>query len=276
MDNNFESLLKTDNAVENTSQSSDDVLKYSKIKIKGICKALCLAASRYDPSRTVSAIENYLKEKASRERILYSEISSFVYGLSADEQGNFATNVECLLTFAVDENNDVDEDTCKIIIKIYDHFQLAVNQKNLNADTNDMIKAHLVESINEAKDSINQAAKNAKNIEKEYITILGIFASVVLAFVGGLTFSTSVLQHVNAISIYRLLLVVDLIAAVLINVIYLLMRFICHINDKQVKVFRIKWFNIVFGIIAILIVAAWIVDFSSLVDFINSYLPWTK
>ena len=177
MDNNFDSLLKTDGEIGIVSAPADDVLKFSKIKIKRICQALCLPASKYNPPKTVLAIEDYLKEQASRERILYSEISSFVYGLSADAQGNFATNVECLLTFAIDEAHSVDEDTCKIIIKIYDHFQLAVNQKNLNAETNDVIKTYLLESINEAKASINEAAKNAKNMEKEYITILGIFAA---------------------------------------------------------------------------------------------------
>ena len=249
------------------------MLKYPKIKIRAICRALCLPTKKYDPSRTVSAIQNYLREQTSRERILYSEISSFVYGLSVDEQGNFATNIEYLLTLAVDEKSDIEETVCKVIIKIYDHFQLAVSQKNLNTETNDVIKSHLAGSIDEAKKSITDSAKN---MEKEYITILGIFASVVLAFVGGLTFSTSVLQYINSISVYRLLLVIDLIAVVLINSVYLLMKFICHINDKQIKVFSIKWFNIVFGIIGIFIVLAWIFDFNSLVDFIGAYLPWTK
>lgn len=93
MDNNFESLFKTDEAIEQPSQNVEDVLKYSKVRIRAICKAFCLSAKKYDPSRTVSAIQNYLKEQASRERILYSEISSFVYGLPFNEQGNFATLV---------------------------------------------------------------------------------------------------------------------------------------------------------------------------------------
>lgn len=276
MDNNFDALLKTEEALDDATQTTDDVLKYSKIKIRAICRALCLPTKKYDPSKSVFAIQNYLKEQASRERILYSEISSFVYGLSVDEQGNFATNVEYLVTLAVDEKSGIDETVCKVIIKIYDHFQLAVSQKNLNTETNDVIKTYLVESIDDAKKSIDTAAKNARDMEKEYITILGIFAAIVLAFVGGLTFSTSVLQHINAISVYRLLIVVDLIAAVLINAIYLLMRFVCHINDKQMKIYGIKGFNIAFGIIAILIVVAWIIDLSSFVNFVNSYLPWAK
>ena len=276
MDNNFESLLKTDGQIVNNLQSNDDVLKYSKLKIRNICRALCLPATKYEPAKTVSAIQDYLREKASKERILYSEISSFVYGLSEDEQGNFGTNVESLLAFVVDETNKVEDDPCKIVIKIYDHFQLAINQKNLNSETNDIVSTHIADKVEKTNDLIEKTSKDVKNVEKEYITILGIFASIVLAFVGGLTFSTSVLQNINAISIYRLLIVVDLIAVVLVNVIYLMMKFICHINEKKGKVFNIVWFNIIFAIIGILVIVAWAIDFNSLVDFIRCHLPWSK
>ena len=274
MDNNFESLLKTNTETKVVAQQSDDALKYSKQKIRRICKNLCLPSNNYDPSKTVSAIINYLQEKATRERILYSEISSFVYGLSEDQQGNFGTNIESLLTYVLDDSNDVSEDPSKIVIKIYDHFQLSISQKNLSTEKNEIASASLVDKVEKANALIEENSQNVKNLEKEYITILGIFASIVLAFVGGLTFSTSVLQHINAISIYRLLLVADLIGVVLLNVVCILIKFICHINNKNLKMISVLWFNIIFGVIGILIIIAWMIDLHSLIDFIQSYLPW--
>ena len=53
-----------------------------------------------------------------------------------------------------------------------------------------------------------------KGMEKEYISILGIFASIVLAFVGGLTFSTSVLANIDKASIYRLVIIACIIGIV--------------------------------------------------------------
>lgn len=274
MNNNFDSLLKTEDVSIETSHPSEDILKYSKQKIKRMCQALCLPAGKYDPSKTVVSIEKYLKEETNKARILYSEISSFVYGLPAEQQGNFATNIECLLTYAFEETNAVENDICKIIVKIYDHFQLAVHQKNLNSETNEVVKSHLAESIAEANEAIKKSAENAKNTEREYITILGIFASIVLAFVGGLTFSTSVLQNIDSVSIYRLLLVIDLLALVIVNAIYLLMKFICHINGKDDKMISIKWFNIVCAIISGVLIIAWLVDIISLAGFISSLMPW--
>lgn len=274
MDNNLESLFRTNNGTEGVEQASDDALKYPKQKIRKICRALCLPSNKYDPAKTVFAIKNYLTEKANKERILYSEISSFVYGLSEDQQGDFGTNIENLLSYVLDDSNHIEMDPCRIVIKIYDHFQLAISQKNLNTKTNDIVSASLIDKVEKANESIEETSRNVKNLEKEYITILGIFASIVLAFVGGLTFSTSVLQHINAISVYRLLLVVDLIALVLINVVYILLKFICHINNKQLKMFSVLWFNIVFGVVGVLIVVAWAIDFHALVEFIRAYLPW--
>lgn len=274
MGDNFDSLLRTESGNAETTQPSEDVLENSRRKIKNICKALCLDANKYDPSKTVFSIGNYLKEKTNRERILYSEISSFVYGLQTEEQGNFATNVECLLAYTFDENNNIDDLICKIVLKIYDHFQLSVHQKNLNSETNEVVKSHLAESIAEANKAIEESAKKAKNAEKEYITILGIFASIVLAFVGGLTFSTSVLQNIDAVSIYRLILVIDLLALVIVNAVYVLIKFIYHINDKNDKLFGVKWFNIVCAILGFLVVVAWLFDLVSLAEYINSYMPW--
>ena len=241
MDNEFDSLLKTESPSVEDVQPQEDKLSISKQMIKRICKALCLPVCEYVPAKTVVSIQNYFENKNNKERILYSEISSFIYGLSSEKQGNFATNIDCLLTYVLDEQHSVDEDICKIAIKIYDHFQLAVHQKHLNFETNEVVRLNLTKSIAEANKAIEKSAKNAKNIEKEYITILGIFASIVLTFVGGLTFSTSILQNIDSVSIYRLLLTIDLLAIVIVNAIFLLMKFICYINDKDNKVISIKW-----------------------------------
>ena len=85
--------------------------------------------------------------------------------------------------------------------------------------------------------------KEIKSVEKEYISILGIFAAIVLAFVGGITFSTSVLQNISMVSIFRLLLVIDFLAFILINTIYILVKFIFTINEKNANFFNVKALN---------------------------------
>ena len=128
-------------------------------------------------------------------------------------------------------------------------------------------------SIEEAKENLQ---KEIKSVEKEYISILGIFAAIVLAFVGGITFSTSVLQNISAVSVFRLLLVVDFFAFVLINVIYILVKFIYTINEKSVKLFNVKVLNIACLVIVLVIIVAWLFNVNQLPDFIAEFLPWSN
>ena len=151
------------------------------------------------------------------------------------ERGIFATNLEKLLLYSLDDKNGVNDDCKKMIVKIYDHFQLALHQiENVNNI--------FANSIEEAKENLQ---KQIKGVEKEYISILGIFAAIVLAFV-------------------------------LINVIYILVKFIFTINEKNAKLFNIKALNIACLAIAIIIVVSWILNANQIPDFISQFLPWSK
>lgn len=68
--------------------------------------------------------------------------------------------------------------------------------------------------------------EKADDMQKQYIAILGIFASIVVAFTGGIAFSTSVLENISNSSIFRILFVVVILAGVLINVVFILTHFI--------------------------------------------------
>lgn len=264
-DDNLDVLLRTtDNQTMSLKQSKK--FTNTKRKINGICKALSLNTQKYDPQKTVENIASYISSSNKLDRILYSEISNYVYSLEMSERGILATNLEKLLLYSLDDNNVIKDDCKKIIVKIYDHSQLALHQiENVNNI--------FANSIEDAKENLQ---KQIKGVEKEYISILGIFAAIVLAFVGGITFSTSVLQNISAVSVFRLLLVVDFLAFVLINVIYILVKFIFTINEKNTKLFNIKALNIACLVIAMIIVISWILNVNQIPDFISQFLPWCK
>lgn len=131
-DDKLDALLRTtDNATMSLEQSRK--FNNTKRKINAICKALTLETQKYAPQKTVENIDAYISSPNKLDRILYSEISSFVFSLEMEERGVFATNLEKLLLYSLDDNNNVSEDSKRIIIKIYDHFQLALHQiENVN------------------------------------------------------------------------------------------------------------------------------------------------
>lgn len=93
--------------------------------------------------------------------------------------------------------------------------------------------------------------ENLNKQQTQYITILGIFASIVLAFVGGLVFSTSALSNIDKASIYCLLFVVAFIALFFGNILYFLFDFLSKIaiqtQEKQCNWWKqpILWFNVI-------------------------------
>lgn len=128
------------------------------------------------------------------------------------------------------------------------------------------------------KDDLN---KNYKKLSEElnkqqtqYITILGIFASIVLTFVGGLAFSTSVLSNIDKANAYRLVFVMALFFG---NILYLLFSFLSKISlskekkDKQENFCKkpMFWFNL---IVTILLVIGFVGELHIIQRLVSKYL----
>ena len=79
--------------------------------MRDVYQPLTLDADKYKPERTVDSIGIYIRDN-SIQRILYSEISGFIVGLSEKERATVSTNLERLLSYVLD--NDVSTDIQKI------------------------------------------------------------------------------------------------------------------------------------------------------------------
>lgn len=257
MADDFKNLLKTEKKLDELSVG--ETLPEMRKKTIELCDDLKRESILYNPPTTINLIKGFHKTKPLSRRALYSEISNIVFSLGDEECGTFASNLDSLLKYIQDEKNKVPDYCVKFTIKVYDHFNLACKQKEMSSKHMEKVKNAIKESTHRAIEDVKKEIKEeTKKAEKNYITILGIFSSIVLTFVGGLTFSTSVLENINAISIYRLLLIIGLLAFVLVNVIYLLVRFITAINDKPIK-FRIWVYDIIVLVYLIGVGIAWIV-----------------
>ena len=150
--------------------------------------------------------------------------------------------------YVLDDSNNVPEDSRKICIKIYDHFQLNLTQIE---SASSIAERQLAETIDKEKTILHN---EIKEVEKEYITILGIFASVVLAFTAGIAFSTSVFENIDSVSAYRIIIVALIIGLVLINIIFALFYYIGLLIDKtkEEKSLRPLWISNCVVLIALL------------------------
>ena len=162
--------------------------------------------------------------------------------------------------------------------KLYDHVSLDIaritysdaadyrliqneNINNIKSQIN-LLQEQIEQSNNSIKESnrvVEKTHRKVANSQKEYIAILGIFASIVLTFIGGIAFSTSVLQNIHNASIYRIVLITLLIGLVLIDVIYFLFHFIERLvrNNHKQKAKLLYILNAIMIILILLTVIGW-------------------
>ena len=226
MPDDLDKLGKTNSGTEAEPTESARKLNAAKSQLRYICQHLLHESDKYNPEQTVKSIGNYIKNNKIG-RILYSEISSFIFGLNESERATASANLDTLISYVLD--NEIDPDVQKISIKLYDHFQLNLIQLEYARIASD--KA-IAESIVDEKDKLHE---DVKGIQKEYITILGIFAAILLAFVGSFTFSTSVLNNVGKVSTGKLLFIALIIGLVFILLLAILINFLLEINGRLTK-----------------------------------------
>lgn len=262
--------LKLKKLLKNNSETktfkTQNNIDFCRNKMNAVCRSLSKPSQSYKPKITVVSICGYMSEKNKIQRILYSEISNYIFSLDVEGRGIFATNIESLLQYVLKDEfsceNATKEDCQKIVIKIYDHFQLALNQVENS-------KNILCNGVEDLKETLK---KENKGIEREYITILAVFSSIVVTFIGGISFSNDVLKNIDKASIYRLLITIDALGFILTNVIYMMIHLIFEINDKEMK-YSIKWTNLFFGIAAIAIVILWSFSAHTLPNYFVDVLP---
>lgn len=213
-------LIRSDNTPSTTYNNSNSrVFDERKEQLRTIVNSLRESSSTYQPEATIDLITKY---NGSGTRILYSEVTNAVYGMTPEERGTVATNLDKLIEYAFDESQQLHDDVKDAATRLWDHFNLAFRQVD-----------NVKHTYGEAKEEVERELyQKSKDMEKEYVAIFGIFASIVLTFTAGIAFSTSVLENIHNGSPYRVTLACLLIGLVLFNILYCLYHFIERIIRK--------------------------------------------
>ena len=163
-------------------------------------------------------------------------------------------------------------DVSEKLKKLYDHVNLDIarltyadftNQQMVRQDNIRNINASvtmLEEKLSQSQGDVDLLKEKLANTQKEYVTILGIFAAVVLAFTGGLVFSASVLDNVQQSSVYRLILITLVIGLVLTNILFVLFHYIdTLVHDGRSQITRpMRLVNIILLCLIALLILAWV------------------
>lgn len=168
-------------------------------------------------------------------------------------------------------------DVSKSINKLYDHVNIEL-ARMAYSEIGDYQLSEQGMTLDDLSKRVGDLQKDADDIhssldkaQTDYIAILGIFASVVLAFVGGMAFSTSVLENIRDVSIYRLLTVSLIIGMVFVTVIFLMFYFVGILTrQKQFTLKTCVPLIIVYTIFGILLCSVFVMWKCGTVELRNS------
>ena len=243
---------------------------------------------------TLAQSENLLSDKNARKDIYkelediyyspdedgfrhyYSDIFAQLFEIRSDESSsNGSTNIlldnlrflnEHYKAINTDKNGKI-IDVGKSINKLYDHVNLELARMayseigDYQMSEQGMTVIDLSEKVSNLQKDADDIHRSLDKAQADYIAILGIFASVVLAFVGGMAFSTSVLENIKGVSIYRLLIVALVIGIVFVTVIFFMFYFV-GVLARQ-KLFNLKTciplgiVYLIFGILTSIVFIMW-------------------
>lgn len=195
----------------------------------------------------------YYINKNERFRHFYSDIFGLLVEINSDNSLD-SGDIEILggnLTFLVknyqpmnyDENNEL-IDIRDSLWKLYDHVSLDIARIRYSNSEDDRLSHELefnrvANKLSESEEKISKLSNETEQLKKslskaqlDYIAILGIFASIVLSFVGGITFSTSVLENIKNVSVYRLLIVALIIGAIFVTIIFLMFYYVGVLSNR--------------------------------------------
>lgn len=256
----IDKLLKTNSQAKKTSSFKGTEFEALKRRINGICISLNRSSEDYEVSKTVTSIRQYKQQK--HNRILYSEISAYVFDLTNEQKGNFVTNLELLLVESINDETRIDNDTMDIILRIYDHVHLALHQfENLKRDDDD-IKSLISKNLEPV------SMKFEKNLQETYkelyaqlIALIGIFTALAFLVFGSISSLDNIFSTANNMPMLKILIITSLWGICLINLIFIFIYFVSKMTKLDIEESRnikypvIAWCNLV--LIAVFLLCSW-------------------
>lgn len=182
-------------------------------KDKKLEEMIVLLCEKGDLSSQTDQIIKDLKEIYEGEyRHKYSKITTIILNSTRDKEQAFMTLAQNIRTLKEIQDNKEVESIKPKLEKLYDHMNLECIRLQDFDEKMSRVKDVSIKLEDDLNKNYKKLSEELNKQQTQYITILGIFASIVLTFVGGLAFSTSVLSSIDKANAYRLVFVMAFIA----------------------------------------------------------------
>ncbi len=192
-----------------------------------ICKILSEKWGDNSENKSTEIIHRIQSYIEKYNRILYSSISNYIFGLYGDgvsidvrdeKIGNMQTNSSFLANYVYQQksthNNPKQLDLLPVCEKLMDHISLACQQCNSLKQTDEEYQKKFEEQITPFKQEV------MKDIHSQLLTIIGIFTALAFLLFGGISSLENIFSNIQQTSILKLVILGCIWGLCLVNLIF--------------------------------------------------------
>lgn len=222
--------------VSQTASSWRDRQLVMETDMRRLCDGLSIQTKAFEVciEQWLQDLDRYID---AHERLMYSSISNYIYGLADENYASFESNLYTVFQYVMEQDmspqnpaSGVWEKRRRVVMKLYDHVNLARRQFVLYSQ-----KRADVEAIVERKIA-PELAKSSKELTSQLVGLVAIFTALSFIVFGGISSLESLFaalsQKDNAV--LPTIIIAIIWALCLMNLLFLFMYFVLRVTGNNV------------------------------------------
>ncbi|WP_195970277.1 CvpA family protein [Clostridium thermobutyricum] len=212
-------------------------MRNQKLKIEEFIEELANSKGKEIVSKL-----NYFNRSFKDDKIIeYSYIVEKVYSLSEDKVEGLSEKIDILKREGLKKNK---YEMCENLQKILENIKLDLaRRKETKSNEQKMHRFEVTlkkyeQEKEEFSKKVNQSEGNIEKTQAQIITILSIFAGIIIAFFGGTSLLGHAIENFNESNKFMSYVLVIIIGLVMFNVIYLLLYSISKLVKTPISMGR--------------------------------------
>lgn len=223
-------------ANDSTASSKNDHIDSMSFDMLNLCKELSrsVANGKFDSMHWLGELRKYISKNDNR--LLYSDISNYIFNLSDEEFTTFTTNLDSVLNVAAalrGTNVEQDKNLYKTLLKFFDHVNLAHRQNSMFSNKQQDIDNEIERLLGPKIQDIT------KDMTSQLVGLVSIFTALSFLIFGGISSLQNTFNSLSAAanaqnSILPTLIVTLAWAFCLMNLLFGFMYFVLRIVKPPV------------------------------------------
>jgi len=253
----IETLIRKDKETTEPHEKKkrQELITYRIKDIELICKKLNHDTEEFNNEFIEELIKDFKNYINNYKRLLYSEVSKYIFRLSQERQGIFETNLDKFVNYVLEQEKDDEIKTT--IIKLWDHVHLALCQVSDLRQNEEEFKKSFITNIEPVKTDLDKKFDNShkeiienlntfnQSISSQLLSLIAIFTAMSFVVFGSISSLDNIFSGAFNIPITKLMIIGCIWGLCILNLVFVFMFFISKMTNLNMKSTTKKYANLI-------------------------------